>query len=109
MTVTALRLGWSPWKDARVAAITEISLSNFRGFARAERVRLAQLTFLVGPNSSGKSSLADAILFMAQSGFLSLEATNPIWVGPLVDLGSFQDTVYRHESTRVVEIGLRVR
>ncbi len=91
-----------------MAAITEISLSNFRGFARVERLRLAPLTFLVGPNSSGKSSLADAILFMAQSGFLSLEATNPIWAGPLVDLGSFQDTVYRHEPGRVVEVLLRV-
>ncbi len=49
-------------------ALTELTLHNFRGFERLERMRLAPLTFLVGPNSSGKSSVADAMLFMAQSG-----------------------------------------
>jgi hypothetical protein len=89
-------------------AIREVTLHNFRGFERLEKLRLAPLTFLVGPNSSGKSSVADAILFMAQSGFLSLEATSPLWVGPLVDLGSFKDTVFRHETSRAIEIGVQI-
>ncbi len=87
-----------------MAAITEVSLQNFRGFERLDRMRLAPLTFLVGPNSSGKSSVADAVLFMAQSGFLSLEGTDPIWIGPLVDLGSFKDTVFRHEVGRTIDV-----
>lgn len=85
-------------------SVTSVTLRNFRGFARLENLPLAPLTFLVGPNSSGKSSIADAILFMAQSGFLSLGATNPLWIGPLVDLGSFRDTVFRHETKRAIEI-----
>lgn len=80
-----------------MAGIAELTLRNFRGFAALEKLRLAPLTFLVGPNSSGKSSIADALLFMAQSGFLSVGATKPIWVGPLVDLGSFSDTVFQHD------------
>jgi predicted ATPase len=87
-----------------MASITEVSLRNFRGFARLEKLRLAPLTFLVGPNSAGKSSIADAVLFMAQSGFLSLDRTTPVWIGPLVDLGSFKDTVSHHETTRTIEI-----
>jgi hypothetical protein len=89
-------------------AITEVTLRNFRGFENVEGLRLAPLTFLVGPNSSGKSSIADALLFMAQSGLLSLQATNPIWSGPLVDLGSFKDTVFRHDTKRAIEIGLQI-
>lgn len=85
-------------------SVTSVTLRNFRGFARLENLPLAPLTFLVGPNSSGKSSIADAILFMAQSGFLSLGATTPLWIGPLVDLGSFRDTVFRHETKRAIEI-----
>lgn len=87
-----------------MATITAVTLRNFRGFARLEQLRLAPLTFLVGPNSAGKSSVADALLFMAQSGFLSLNAISPHWIGPLVDLGSFRDTVFRHETTRTLKI-----
>lgn len=89
-----------------MATITEVTLRNFRGFAKLEKLRLARLTFLVGPNSAGKSSVADALLFMAQSGFLSLDATSPRWIGQLVDLGSFKDTVYGHEPRRTIEIGV---
>jgi predicted ATPase len=88
--------------------VRELTLRNFRGFAQLKGLRLAPLTFLVGPNSSGKSSIADALLFMVQSGLLSLRATNPIWTGPLVDLGSFEDTVFRHENHRALEVGVRV-
>lgn len=87
-----------------MATITAVTLRNFRGFARLEKLRLAPLTFLVGPNSAGKSSVADALLFIAQSGFLSLDAISPHWIGPLVDLGSFRDTVFRHETTRKLEV-----
>lgn len=87
-----------------MATITAVTLRNFRGFARPKPLQLAPLTFLVGPNSAGKSSIADALLFMAQSGFLSLEATNPLWIGPLVDLGSFKDTVFGHDTKRMIEI-----
>lgn len=66
---------------------------------------MAPLTFLVGPNSSGKSSIADALLFMAQSGFMSFEAVRPVWTGALVDLGSFKDTVFGHDEEQVIEIG----
>lgn len=91
-----------------MVTVTAVTLVNFRGFSHLNELRLAPLTFLVGPNSSGKSSIADALLFMAQSGFLSLAATNPIWSGSLVDLGSFKDTVFRHEMRRAIEIGVEL-
>lgn len=87
-----------------------LQLENFRGFCSTDEIPLAPLTFLVGPNSSGKSSLFDALLLISQSGFApaNLTAYQPNWQGPLVDLGSFRDAVYRHEITRKIHIAISV-
>jgi predicted ATPase len=63
-------------------------LANFKSVAEAD-VELAPLTVLVGANSTGKSSLIQSILLVAQSAApgepdLSLN-------GPLVELGEFAD------------------
>lgn len=87
-----------------------IHLRNFRGFRKRQRIPLAPLTFLVGPNSSGKSSLSSALLFLSQSGFGDVDLANqvPNWGGPLVDLGSFEDAVYSHNARLSLEIGFEV-
>jgi len=91
--------------------ISSLSLQNFRGFRDSGRVKLAPLTFLVGPNSSGKSTIANAIMLVAQS-FSQRTGTkfSSDWIGRLVDLGSFEDTVFRHnvKNTISVEIGLKL-
>ncbi|MBI5040139.1 MAG: DUF3696 domain-containing protein [Gammaproteobacteria bacterium] len=85
-----------------------LTLVNFRGFKKAVDIGLAPLTFLVGPNSAGKSSIFDAFLLVAQSGFLPAweNRTVPTWIGPLVDLGSFGDVVYGHQDR--LQIGLSI-
>lgn len=72
---------------------------------------MAPLTLLVGPNSSGKSSISDALLLVAQSRFRTLpdDEQSPKWGGNLVDLGSFADVVYNHKADRDIEIGVEVR
>jgi len=86
-----------------------LSLRNFRGFKKVENIPLAPLTFLVGPNSSGKSSIFDALLLITQSDFtLSSSLQVPNWAGPLVDLGSYKDTVYKHNSNLTIEIGIEI-
>lgn len=89
----------------------QLTLTNFRGFSTTPDIRFAPLTFLVGPNSSGKSSLFDALLLVSQSGFSpsNLAASEPYWQGPLVDLGSFRDTVYKHDNNRNIHISLQIR
>jgi predicted ATPase len=86
-----------------------LSLRNFRGFRKSKKIPLAPLTFLVGPNSSGKSSVFDAILLLAQSHFIpSIFGTQrPSWGGPLVDLGSYTDAVYDHKPKLSIEITVR--
>jgi hypothetical protein len=87
-----------------------LSLGNFRGFKKADQIPLAPLTFLVGPNSSGKSSIYDALLFLTQSEVLLTDEPPlvPTWIGPLVDLGSFQDTVFAHKSSLAIKLSLEL-
>lgn len=46
--------------------ITRVVLQNYRSF-RTGSVRLSPLTFLIGPNASGKSNFLDAIQFVADA------------------------------------------
>ncbi len=94
----------------KILHYASVSLANFRGFKDEVQIPLAPLTFLVGPNSSGKSSIFDAILLIVQSGF---QLNNPQsldinWAGPLVDLGSFKDTVNKHNDKLTMEIGVKL-
>lgn len=96
-----------PAGKARTPAhFSALWLRNFRGFKNTDRISLAPLTFLVGPNSSGKSSLFDALLLLTQSHLWPIDVPDlrPSWAGPLVDLGSFSDAVYRHNSRLTIEI-----
>jgi predicted ATPase len=87
-----------------------LSLGNFRGFKKADRIPLAPLTFLVGPNSSGKSSIYDALLLLIQSEVLLTDEPPlvPKWVGSLVDLGSFEDTVFQHNSSLPIRLAVEL-
>jgi len=46
--------------------ITEISLTNFRSFQATQRIQLAPVSLLFGPNSVGKSSLLMALFYLQQ-------------------------------------------
>lgn len=88
--------------------IEHIGLLNFRGFKKESSARFAPLTFLVGPNSSGKSSLISAFLFVTQSNFLNFREFQPEWSGRLIDLGSFKDTIFDHRVNRSIKINIRI-
>lgn len=101
----------SEWKlDPEMIYYAALSLRNFRGFKNSGKIHLAPLTFLVGTNSSGKSSIFDALLLLAQSNFMPLYQLiqQPQWGGPLVDLGSYKDCVYQHKLTLPIEIGVEI-
>jgi len=80
----------------KVMRLTEWHLKNFKS-AKDARVKLSPLTIFVGKNSSGKSTLLQSILLMAQN------ASDPLGKGKasrglidlnggLISLGRFTDT-----------------
>ena len=88
-----------------------IRLQNFKGFQDSGWIALKPITLLFGYNSSGKSSIMQALLMMKQS----LE--NPASEVPFVfssekgvDLGTYEDIVYNHEINpeKPVTFSLRV-
>ena len=87
--------------------LTALQLKNFKSWREAE-VKLAPITGFFGTNSSGKSSLLQALLLMKQSAENSdqkqvLEFGNE---KSLVQLGSFQDVIWQHETRETLGLGV---
>lgn len=74
---------WVPW----------IQWKNFRGFRDTGRVELKPLTVILGPNSSGKSSLYKPILLMQQTIASRGGLPGLITRGPHANAGGYEDLV----------------
>lgn len=81
---------------------SDLSLSNFKGFKKLERISMKPVTVLCGANSSGKSSILQSFLLWKQT----LESRNPrqllVLNGALSRLGSFDRLVYGRRLDREV-------
>ena len=80
-----------------------IRLKNYKCFEDTGLLELKPLTFLVGSNSSGKSSFLEFFALLQQSMFTSRDGAF-LWVGNNVDLNDFQTVVRDGESTIYVEV-----
>jgi predicted ATPase len=92
--------------------LTEIQIRNFKCFRDTGKLELRPLTFLVGPNSSGKSSLAQVLLMMRQTTDDLVNPEIPILPNNgFVKLGTFQEFIHRNDTTLDLEIhvGFRTR
>lgn len=77
---------------------TEIGIENFKAFGKMQRIPLKPITLLYGPNSSGKSSLMQALLLFKQT--LEESGDDKIVLlpkGNLVDLGGYQEFINVHD------------
>lgn len=86
--------------------ITEIHLENFQGFKFAQAISIAPLTYIFGPNSSGKSAIFRGINFMRQC-FIGLPFGKVEYESNEVDLSSFRNVVHGHDETETIKIGVR--
>lgn len=80
---------------------TEIGIENFKAFGKMQRIPLKPITLLYGPNSSGKSSLMQALLLFKQT--LEEAGDDKIVLlpkGSLVDLGGFQEFINGHDNKK---------
>jgi hypothetical protein len=92
------------------ALLKHISLTSFKSFKNKADVPLAAITLIYGANSSGKSSIVQALMLLKQT----IEAAQ-FTAAPLVfrskrylDLGSFQNIVADHDISKPIEISLTV-
>ncbi len=80
-------------------------LHNFKAFADLE-LELRPLTFLFGPNNTGKSSILALFRLLAQT----IDAADPrvalLLDGPLGDFGTFKDVVHGNQASREMSIKL---
>jgi predicted ATPase len=82
--------------------LTQLRLQNFKAWRDTGDVRLAPLTVLFGTNSSGKSSINQFLTMLKQT--VRSPDRNSVFdtggEGRPVNLGSFRDFVFRHETER---------
>ena len=76
-------------------------VNNFKALHSLKLKNLKKLNVFIGQNSSGKSSILQSIAFLAQS-----VGSNITYDGRMVDLGSFENTVFGHRRRRRIRIEL---
>jgi predicted ATPase len=86
--------------------IESIYLENFRSIEKSSEIKIAPITLLTGPNSSGNSSILKPILVMKQTAD-SRDIQRSIQIdGDYAELGPFSEYVYNHDGTRNVKFSL---
>lgn len=86
--------------------IRSLHIENFKSLRDTKPLRIAPLTFLVGSNSSGKSSLLHALLMLKQT-VDSRDVQNPLLInGPYVNLGTYSDFIYRHNVSESFKVSV---
>jgi hypothetical protein len=89
--------------------LTKLEIANFKAWQQTGPIRLAPITVLFGPNSSGKSSLHQFLLMLKQTAESpdrrrvfhgGGEGSTP------VALGSYRDYVFHHDMGRDIEFSL---
>src|SRR5687767_8299703 len=83
--------------------LTALELENFKGIAGRQRVEFAPLTLLFGPNSAGKSTVLQALLYLQElleRGGADVDRTE--LGGDVIELGGFARLVHRHEGDRAI-------
>jgi predicted ATPase len=86
--------------------IKHFSLKNFKAWKETGDIRLAPITVFFGPNSSGKSSLMQALLLLKQT-VDSPDRQSVLHLGDnktAVDLGTLSDILYAHNDSRPLDI-----
>lgn len=85
--------------------ITAIEIENFKCIGERVRIELAPVTLLFGPNSAGKSTIIEALLYF----FEILERNNvdaheTQKGGKTIDLGGFRNLVHLRDLSRSVKL-----
>jgi predicted ATPase len=89
--------------------LTKLRLKNFKSWEDTGEMRLAPFTGLFGTNSSGKSSILQALLLLKQTAE-SYDDNQVLNLGnnnTYVDLGMFRDIVHNKDEDNLITLGLQ--
>lgn len=88
--------------------ITSLEIKNFKGWKDTGPLKLAPITVFFGANSSGKSSIGQFLMMLKQTA-ASPDRTCVLHPGDTqspVDLGTFDDLLYKHDVKSKLMFGL---
>ena len=88
--------------------ITKLRLENFKSWKDTGDIALKPITGFFGPNSSGKTSLFQALLLMKQSAEILYHGTMFHFGNEKtpVDLGDFRSVVHGHDTERTIKLSV---
>lgn len=92
-------------------AIHRLVLDNFRGIDARTELDIAPLTMIIGPNSSGKSSVVHGMAVLAQTAKISTNQS-PIVLDDsqaFVHLGRFIDVIHRKSYIERLTLGVTIK
>ena len=95
-------------------AITSITIENFKGIGDAVTIPIRPITLLFGKNSSGKSTVLQALHYINKyiqhlyKNSYNVGEPEPAYVDPGIDLGTFHSLVHRHEPCRNIRIRIEL-
>lgn len=78
-------------------------IKNFKSLNDSKKINIKPITFLVGPNSSGKTSFLQSILMLRQT-VESKDLKSALILQDYIDLGSFKDVVWKHDLKNTISI-----
>ena len=81
------------------------TIQNFKSVSDKTTLNMKPLTIFAGPNSSGKSTLIQSILLVAQTLQTTVNSQSVVLNGHILRLGSFDDIIFNHQSDQTVLIG----
>jgi predicted ATPase len=84
------------------------SIQNFKPILDSGDLPLAPVTVLAGRNSSGKSSLIQSILMIAQTLSNRIPDRALLPNGPIVQLGTFEDILSEQTDLRTLTVGFQL-
>lgn len=89
--------------------ITKWTVSNFKSIVRETTLDLAPLTIFAGPNSSGKSTILQSFLLIAQTMAHKVRSRSVVLNGTLTRLGQFDDLKSNNGEFDQITIGWECR
>ena len=89
--------------------ITEWSVSNFKSIKEEMKFPLTSLCVFAGSNSSGKSSIIQSMLLIAQTAMTDNSTNSVLLNGPLARLGTCEDIAHRRNFDNVTQINFLLK